>query len=313
MLDPMGIAAAKRGGQVIGSGELRGFALLGFWLFFGATALSFAGVLHGVGDSFAVFRHWWSGGLAVCSLGLLYKSVRGLALVGIAAAGLSIATVASSYLGGSDAPGQYSIYQKNLLFHAFSPNRVIRDIRTLSPDFITLEEIQGENRALYWILAKEYGAGHRCAFTAVGDVAVVSRWPMIEGSGQCMGNQGAAAMQVETPDGPVWVVAVHLHWPYPHQQAQQVARLVEQMEFLESAPVVLGGDFNMVPWSHTMAQLQAVTGSKRAGPTLATFDLFRPRVRLPIDHILVPSGRGQLETRPLLGSDHSGLFLRFDF
>jgi len=291
---------------------LRGFALLGFWLFFGATVLSFAGAVHGLGDSFAVFRHWWCGGLAVCSLGLLYKSVRRLALFGIAVAGLAIATVAATYLGGSDAPGKFSLYQKNLLFHANSPNRVIRDIRAMSPDFVTLEEVAGENRALFWILAKEFGAGHLCTFSSVGDVAVVSRWPMVEGSGHCMGNQGAAAMQVETPEGRVWVVAIHLHWPYPQQQAQQVSHLVEQMEFLQSAPVVLGGDFNMVPWSNTVAQIQAVTGSKRAGPTLVTFELFRPRVRLPIDHIFVPSGKGQLETRPLLGSDHRGLFLRFD-
>ena len=35
-------------------------------------------------------------------------------------------------------------------------------------------------------------------------------------------------------------------------------------------------------------------------------------LRLPVDHVLVPGGRGVSALRPLLGSDHFGVLLRFD-
>ena len=198
-----------------------------------------------------------------------------------------------------------------MLYHANSPKRIIRDIRALQPDFITLQEVLGENRDMYFNLSRDMAAANLCKFSVVGDVAVLSRWPLVEGSQHCLGNLGAAAMQVATPDGPVWVIAVHLHWPFPHGQAAQVDLLAKEMEFLDG-PVVLAGDFNMVPWSHTVARLETASGTKRAGPAIGTYDLIGPSVVLPIDHVLVPSGRGTLESRPLLGSDHLGLLLRFD-
>lgn len=285
--------------------------LLGFWLFLGLSGLSFAGALHGAADSLAVFRHWWAAALALFSVALYFAGRPRIAILGLIGAGLAIGSVAMSYRNGGGVSGPYSLYQKNLLFHANSINRVIKDIRAQSPDFITLQEIAGENRALYWILAGENAAAQICEFSTVGDVAVLSRWPMVAGSGHCLGNQGAAAMKVTTPAGPVWLVSVHLHWPFPHGQAEQVSHLIASMDFLD-APVILAGDFNMVPWSHTVAALENVTGSKRAGPAIGTYELFGPNVILPIDHVLVPSGRGALETRPLLGSDHLGLLLRFD-
>lgn len=283
-----------------------------FWLFAGLTAASFAGALHGLGDSLAVFRHWWAGGLVASALILLIWPHRVLALIGIVAGGLAISSVAGPYLNGVRVTDPaYTLYQKNLLFHANSPNRIIRDMRAIDPDFLTLEEIAGENRALYWILAKEHAAALMCDFSRVGAVAVISRWPLVEGSQNCLGNRGAAAMKVVTPDGPVWLVAVHLHWPFPHEQAQQVRRLIADLDFLD-APVILAGDFNMVPWSHTLSALEAATGSQRAGGAVGTFGLFPPWVDLPIDHVLVPSGQGELTARPLLGSDHLGLLLRFN-
>lgn len=289
---------------------MRSFVFLIFWVFLAITALSFAGAVHAAGDSLAVFRHWWAGALVLSSCLLLIWPRRVVALAGLATGGAALATVAATYLGG-DAPGAYSLYQKNLLYRANSPNRIIRDIRATDPDFITLEEISGDNRALYWILAKESGAALKCKFSAVGDVAVLSRFPIVEGSERCMGNRGAAAMQVVTPDGPVWLLAVHLNWPYPHEQTDQVDQLVASMGFIDG-PAILAGDFNMVPWSNTVSRLESVTGATRAGGAKGTYELYRPRVTLPIDHILVPSGRGAIETRPLLGSDHLGLVLRFD-
>ena len=134
---------------------------------------------------------------------------------------------------------------------------------------------------------------------------------MIAGSARCEAASGMAAMQVETPDGPVWVVSLHLHWPYPMGQAAQVRSLVPQLESL-SGPVVLGGDFNMVPWSHAMRVIARATASKRIGVPQYSLPLKR-LYTLPIDHVLVNRNAKPAitEKRPLLGSDHFGVLARF--
>ncbi len=78
-------------------------------------------------------------------------------------------------------------------------------------------------------------------------------------------------------------------------------------------PVLVGGDFNMVPWSHTLARFAQATGTERAGSILYTLPLAGGWVALPIDHVLVPRGMGRSGTRrlPLLGSDHHGVLAGF--
>ncbi len=145
----------------------------------------------------------------------------------------------------------------------------------------------------------------------VGGVAVASIWPVVEGSRICGDLDGMAAMQVKTPAGPIWVISLHLHWPYPHRQPVQVRRLIPQIEALQGRKII-GGDFNMVPWSATLRRIEAASGSKRIGYPHKTFPMFDGGLRLPIDHTLVPDTRlYQTKMRPLLGSDHHGLFAEF--
>jgi len=84
-----------------------------------------------------------------------------------------------------------------------------------------------------------------------------------------------------------------LHWPYPHAQPKQVLALVAEIEKL-IGPVVIGGDFNMVPWSHALRQFASASRSDRAGPVVRTLIHSSGILRLPIDHILVPGGQGRL-------------------
>jgi len=285
--------------------------LLVFWLSGLLVVGSFAGALHGLGDSFAVFRHWWVLSLSVSAILLLRRPFQ-LTALGILAAVLAIAPMIAGYIApNSDGNGNYSVYQKNLLFKGIDPQAIIDDIQSLAPDFVTLQELSLANRVIFDALAQTYRASLKCRFTGVGSVAVFSRWPMISGTSRCAGDQGIAAMQVNTPEGPVWLVSMHLHWPYPHSQPAQLSRLLPQIEQMDG-PVILGGDFNMVPWSHTMRAVQRATGSTRAGPVVRTYIHDSSSLRLPIDHILVPGGRGYLDVRPKLGSDHFGLLLRFD-
>jgi endonuclease/exonuclease/phosphatase (EEP) superfamily protein YafD len=123
------------------------------------------------------------------------------------------------------------------------------------------------------------------------------------------------------PDGPLWLVSLHLHWPFPYQQPDQVKWLLPILEALDD-PVLIGGDFNMVPWSYTLKSVARATDTKLSGYAGGTFelsyvyqdnDLATWMPLLPIDHILVPaSGPAvSLERRPQLGSDHYGLLGEF--
>jgi endonuclease/exonuclease/phosphatase (EEP) superfamily protein YafD len=75
--------------------------------------------------------------------------------------------------------------------------------------------------------------------------------------------------------------------------------------------VLIGGDFNMVPWGHSVQSLARAARVQAAGPSAATFTRFGPLLNLPIDHGLASNG-GRATLRPALGSDHLGLFLQLE-
>jgi len=271
------------------------------------------GALHPLGDSLAVFRGVLAivGAVAVLVLVLQRRWV--LVVLGAGVVLWSVYTVLGPKFESStalDAP--YALYQKNMSFRMPDTRPLAADILQHAPDFVTLEEVDRENRALLGALKPDYPAQAFCPFANVGGVAVASRWPKVAGSDVCLERQGMVAMQVETPDGPVWVVALHLHWPFPQGQAAQVRRLETALQALD-ASVVLGGDFNMVPWSHTVRAITSATKTRRIGTPEYTFPLFDGLYMLPIDHVLVNSNSRPAETwrRPQLGSDHYGVLARF--
>jgi len=275
-------------------------------------AASYLGVVHGLGDSLAVLRPALAGVAVVIGglLGLVRRSGAGLV---VGAAGLIAGLpVLWSSLPAADAEYGYATYQKNLSFRLADPAPLIADIAGHAPDFVTLQEVTGRTRAVMVGLAEALPSQHLCPFAAVGGVAVLSRWPTIAGTERCAEDDGLAAMQVETPEGPVWIVSIHLHWPFPYRQPAQLARLIPALEAM-NGPIVIGGDFNMVPWSHTLARVAQATDSERAGSVTYTLPMMGGWVTLPIDHVLVPRGRGPTTARrlPLLGSDHHGVLAGF--
>lgn len=273
---------------------------------------SYFGAVHPLGDSLAVFRGPLAALGGVCTMLLMRGGSKLFAVLAMVLVLWSAYTVLGPRVSFSDAAeAPYTLYQKNMRFNMPSTQPLQDDIITQAPDFISLQEVSQQNLPILANLKAQYPAQVFCPFAAVGGVAVASRWPMVVGSNRCQASSGMAAMQVETPDGPVWVVSLHLHWPYPQGQARQVGKLVPQLKALKGG-VVLGGDFNMVPWSNTMRTITAATNTRRIGVpqyTLALKDLYT----LPIDHVLINNNGKHASTskRPLLGSDHFGVLTRF--
>lgn len=292
---------------VRGCGALGVAALVGGYL----------GALHPVGDSLAVFRLWIA--VAVLGAGAVLLALRdrwaGIYFVGLAAvAGFGPALALAGPgepVAGLERP--YAIYQKNLLYAARDTAAILAEIGALAPDFITLQEVAAANRdEIFDRLPEEYER-RICQFAAVGAVALAARHPIREGSFLCIEGLGLVAAQVEVPgEGAVWLVSIHLHWPWPRSQPEQVSQILPLLARMEG-PVLIGGDFNMVRWSHVMAEMAQASRSRPVAQGRATFEL-RPGLGLEIDHILLPRGReAAVERLEFLGSDHRGLIARFGF
>lgn len=265
----------------------------------------FLGGLHPSGDSLSVFRPQ----LALLSGivgGLLFVAKRGaLATLTLAAAvgsGLTLAMAVSSPKVLPD----YLLYQKNMNFQNPDWSAVAADIRATKPDFVTLQEVSTRNRPMLEDLAADYPVAHYCDFATVGGTAVLSRFAAVPGTERCA--LGLSAVEVVSPEGEIWLVSIHLHWPWPFGQARQVASLRTMLSGLPG-PKIMAGDFNMVTWSGTLEGLRADVGGAWEAPTRNTLSLMRGILSIPIDHALTPHG-GLAEVRPRLGSDHLGLLVR---
>lgn len=83
-------------------------------------------------------------------------------------------------------------------------------------------------------------------------------------------------------------------------------------------PVIVGGDFNDVAWSHTTRLFRRIGGflDPRIGRGLFnSFDATHPFMRYPLDHVFASRQFRLIELRrlPDIGSDHFPMLVTLDF
>ncbi|AKS46518.1 Uncharacterized conserved protein YafD, endonuclease/exonuclease/phosphatase (EEP) superfamily [Octadecabacter temperatus] len=264
-------------------------------------AASFAGDLHGVGDSLAVFRlAILVGALFVSALVWRWRWAKVLALVAFAIGGMQMAD--GAFASVPDTP-DFVLYQKNLLFRERDRTEFINDVLASGADAVTLQEVGPANEAVLETLREWYPYQLLCNDVRLRRMAIVSRTPFeVE---ECFEQSGAARVVTQVGGRSVQVYSLHLYWPYPYPQARQVAALAPIFEAQETDFTVVGGDFNMVASGRSVAAIEAATGTERVGRAAATYYLYG--YPLAIDHVLATGGAGALETRDKMGSDHLGL------
>ncbi|MGR3363319.1 MAG: endonuclease/exonuclease/phosphatase family protein [Maritimibacter harenae] len=274
----------------------------------------YLGRLHPVGDTIAVFRLYFAGPLIVLGAAMLYFGQRqagGLNLVvglGVVATAGILPVIDQDPAALDGAGPVVTHYQKNLQFHNDDPSEVLDDVRARKPDIITFQEAKGRSANILDELARDYPAHVHCA-DGVG-IAAYARWPMIEGTAFCDGQLGG--MQVEGPDGPLWVLTVHLRWVYPYPNARQVEAMAPKLAALEG-PKAVGGDFNVVPWAESVDVFARAADVRRVGRSFVTFAAVGGLLRVQIDHVLASGAAGVTERLPRLGSDHWGVWARYTF
>ena len=203
-------------------------------------------------------------------------------------------------------PGNYTIYQKNMLFRNADLPALEADIRTADAQIVTLQEVSDPNLALVSALRDVYPFQQVCPGNRVGGTAILTQLTPVPGTAFC--GPGLAAMQVvagaEGQDR-FWLVSVHLHWPWPYAQAEHVERLLPILDRLQG-PAILAGDFNMVRWANSVTRLAEILGVRPAGPTMGSYVGLSSLFALPLDHVFTTQG-GRVSLRPVAGSDHLGL------
>lgn len=273
-------------------GALAGLALLA----------SYGGALHPLGDSLAVFRP----AFAVVLLAVAAILRGRIGALSLAVALLALLPIAVQFRPGPSFSGAMFLYQKNMRFDNSDLDALYADITDFAPSVVTLQEVSEANLSLLKRLQRDFPHQLICPAHRVGAVAILSARPM-EGT-DCRPDTGYASARVMTPDGPATVVALHLHWPYPHGQPAQVDALIPVLESLPQ-PVIVAGDFNMVPWANAPHRIARATGTRPVRPLEITFML--RGYPLPIDHVLVPRDvDASQQRRRLDGSDHHGLVAR---
>jgi endonuclease/exonuclease/phosphatase (EEP) superfamily protein YafD len=272
-----------------------------------AVLAGFLGWLHPVGDLIAVGRGFAVAAVLVLAIAASVLGMRTAAFWSILFALLAgTPVVLATVFPG--APGTFTLYQKNMKYRNADLAGLEADLRATDPVAITLQEVSEANEAFLAGLADTWPNQLVCPFAAVGGTAVATRLPPVEGGTVCA--PGLAALQVMWDDRPVWIVSIHLHWPWPYGQAAQARELRGVLARLEGS-VLIGGDFNMVRWGHSVRSLARAARVTAAGPSAGSYLGLAPLLRLPIDHALAPAG-GRVEQRPALGSDHLGLLARLE-
>jgi len=208
-------------------------------------------------------------------------------------------------------------------FNAFKDNRVpdaaAAWVIAQRPDIVLLEEALNNGKRVRELLSEAFPYQVSCVSDMRCSTVILSRHRPLASGGLARGdpeNRGgtsAAWARFAGPRGNFLVVAAHFQRPWPF--GDQVAARLEIAEFLAGQTpaardlAILGGDFNLTPWSAAMRyqdQLFAMPRLSRARPSWPV-----GMAVLPIDHIY--AGRewrlGRMTTGPALGSDHYPLLV----
>lgn len=284
--------------------------LAGAPVLIGLVLIGFSGGFFAPGDSAAVARPALGALLALWAVVLFAIKARRLAVASMAVAVLAIGSLVPGYFAPEAVcrSGCLTLYQKNLLAKAWPRYSLADDIINSGAQVVTLEEVSDFNRHFMKNLFDHYTDAITCRFRPNQDDALLTSLPVVPGSAFCLARTGLAGVQLVAPDGkPIWVVTVHLSWPFPFGQFHQSAEIAARLSKLHGR-VLIGGDFNMVPWGASVHRIAQAARTRRLGPWRNSYKMGSSILPLPIDQVLVPKGAsGTVELRPFLGSDHLGL------
>lgn len=135
---------------------------------------------------------------------------------------------------------------------------------------------------------------------------ILSKFPFTD-KGNCLKGKGLIWREIDAKGKKISLVSLHLHWPYPHGQFDQVTTLSEELEQIKGSKII-AGDFNAAPWSHTVERIATASNTDVLDGVRWSIKVDTPvmGIWLPIDHILVSDDLivNEIKAGENLGSDH---------
>lgn len=272
--------------------------------------VGFLGAIFPLGDSLAVFRIELTVLLAIfgaIAFVLGRSFIPPVAVITVLVSGLSL----WPYAGGTPSvpAADIQMQQHNLLYGNRETDSFLDHIRMTLPDVLTLQEFRDQNAALIPEIVESHPNHHVCLYDTGGVGVFARRLGPVIASG-CAENTRMAWLRIDTAAGPVTFVSVHLFWPFPRAQFWQVQLYEAEIAALPR-PLVIGGDFNMVPWAASVRRVADVAGGRIPRGMAATYHHKGRWPAFRIDHVIVPEDAAVDVTRiGKLGSDHNGLWAR---
>jgi endonuclease/exonuclease/phosphatase (EEP) superfamily protein YafD len=286
----------------------------------GVQLAGLAQAVHPLFDSIAHFRLHVSILLVLGCLVALAVGAWRTVLIGVATAVAGLAALAPAFPNNEvafrdNAKTDLVLLQFNTFFKNRRSDKIAALVTSIKPDVVTFQEVSEKTSAALKLLAQDYPHQVLCPHNETGGVAVLSALaPVAQG---CANGLGLAWMQVEFHGQRTTIASLHLIWPFPLGQYEQVSGLEPALQAL-ARPVVLAGDFNAAPWSHSVSRIANATGTRVTGGLRMTFrrSIFRkgPFPLLPIDHVLVPpEAAAAISLGEPTRSDHLPLITRVQF
>jgi endonuclease/exonuclease/phosphatase (EEP) superfamily protein YafD len=293
---------------------------------FSAMLAGYFGWLHPAFDSFSAFRTHFA---ALTLVGGLLLAFAGGRLGGLSIAAAAIAALYTTIAPGMNAAqasgasgARYRLLQINVRFNNPTPKELLKLIAATKPDVITAQEVTPRWRSEFATIKSAYPYQLYCAaHRKIGDVAILSRRPFVAAPTNYCGQGQSIAIQSVTFGGQTMAVAsIHLFWPWPYRQQQQVADMKPILETLgaDDQPVLMAGDLNAPRWSQAARDMAAYSKTSledfRGGTWLATeFPAsWATWIGLPIDNLFSANVEVRsIETQSHVGSDHLPMLIEF--
>jgi len=263
----------------------------------------------------ALFLRYWKEAGASIFLGMA-----AFATISNGASLPSLGQVNAAFEPKTETSAVYRLLHLNLRFDNQTPEKVLSLIGRVQPDVVTLNEVSVDWTEHLALITAAYPYRIICdAKSLVGAAAILSRRPFAAGGARACNKEGSlATAEIDLGGRAITVAALHLKWPWPFEQPEQIESLTAPLSALGTT-VLLAGDLNATPWSHAVARIAEAGGLTRVGGSAPTWlyrklpKSLRPWIGLPLDHIF---RKGALEVHSVktlgdVGSDHSPVLVEF--
>lgn len=260
------------------------------------SVVAWLGVVHWLADVVALFVPYLAGGTAVLTITFLFLRHRsGAVLAGLALLLNLVPLMGYVPLGrvaaASDQPADLRLMVYNIYFRNNDLDAIRAEVDAFDPDIIFLMEysfaIQAEIEAQF----ADYPYRLLEPSRMTSGVALFSRLPLTTSEVYRFEGTRIPIIEVAFAVAGQTVTLVGGHpWPpidrWASLHAMQVAD-VQRVAAQADGPLIVAGDFNAVPWSFALRQLQAAAGvqdTRRGLGRLTTWS-GPPLVRLSLDHV----------------------------